>query len=352
MRRFAAGLRWRHVCGQGLSAILRWGLLLSAPLVGIAWLVPGQLSVALSAAAALLLLVVAGVAVRAYWRGRKILGALRQSLKEDGDELAMLHDELATWLEIDERSIRAGGPAAANGEMVQWLERDVHGRLAPYRSRALAAVTRPRLGRFRWLLPLVLALLLMWLLFAWLVPPWSGVVGGQPNQASAADQGEQGDGAGGEDGPGEVAPDRRDAPSQPQDDPGQEEEPDKQPDPGPLEVPKPPQEPAEPSPDPAEIPPLLELPGDQRFVVPEFIGDGPTRRARMRAAELEEQAAGNQPRPSGKPRRGGGGEVADPRPTPPDFERAAEAAQRSRHVPPPERAIVRRFFERLRAKAK
>ena len=78
LRRFAAGLRWRHVCGQGLSAILRWGLLLSAPLVGIAWLVPGQLSVALSAAAALLLLVVAWVAVRAYWRGRKILGALLQ----------------------------------------------------------------------------------------------------------------------------------------------------------------------------------------------------------------------------------------------------------------------------------
>ena len=100
---------------------------------------------------------------------------------------------------------------------------------------------------------------------------------------------------------------------------------------------------------PGEVPPLIDLPDDQRFVVPEFIGDGPTRRARMRAAELEELAN------SGSAQSSGVATTADPnqpKRSEPDFERAAEAALRSRYVPPAERAMVRRFFEKLRQKAK
>jgi hypothetical protein len=97
------------------------------------------------------------------------------------------------------------------------------------------------------------------------------------------------------------------------------------------------------------VPPLIDLPDDQRFVVPEFIGDGPTRRARMHAAELEEQAN------AGSRSSSAAASAADPNQpnrSEPDFERAAEAALRSRYVPPAERAMVRRFFEKLRQKAK
>jgi hypothetical protein len=49
------------------------------------------------------------------------------------------------------------------------------------------------------------------------------------------------------------------------------------------------------------------------------------------------------------------GDAPADRPPPPlraDFERAAEAAQRARHVPPAERPMVRRFFDALREAAK
>lgn len=95
---------------------------------------------------------------------------------------------------------------------------------------------------------------------------------------------------------------------------------------------------------------MLELPEQQRFVVPEFVGDGPTRRARMHAAQLERDGGA---RPPSAGTEGGNGDSEAPPPiTKERFERAAEAAQRARHVPDEERAMVRRFFELLRERAK
>ena len=352
LRRFAAGLRWRYVCGQSFGAILRWALLLAVPVVLIAWLLPGLCPQASWLAVAILLPIALLASVRSFWRARKILGALRQSLKDGGGELATLHDELATWIEVDERAV-TDDASTANGEMVRWLEQDVHARLAPHRKRALAAVGKPRLGRWRWLVPVVLLLLLIWLLAVWLAPPWSGVIGGLPNQANAGDQNGEGGGGKGDADPNQVPSPRgdanRDEQPDPKKDPDQQEQPQV---PDPQQLPKPSEQPSESSPDPTEIPPLIELPDEQRFVVPEFIGDGPTRRARMHAAELEEQANANRPQPQGTSSGATSSQSANPKPTPPDFERAAEAAQRARHVPPAERAMVRRFFDKLRAKAK
>lgn len=364
LRRFAAGLRWRHVFGQSFGATLRWSLLLAVPLVLVWWLLPRQVMTAVIVAGMILVPIALWTALRSYWRGRKILGHLRRSLDAGDGELATLHDELATWLELDEQATGAAsrdGTGAASRDMVRWLERDVHDRLGPHRARALAAVTRVRLGRWRWLLVVLLVLVLAWLLSALFAPPWDGVVGGLPKQPEAGNQ--SGEGAGGA---GQLDPKMVPVPGNPnrpgdQSPDGQEpDEPDKpQPEQaGPEQLPDPPQQPEDQNKDegeagaddPKEIPPLLELPDDQRFVVPEFIGDGPTRRARMHAAELEEQAHGGQPASNAAASAGSGPD--QPKPTQQDFERAAERAQRARHVPASEQAIVRRFFEHLRTKAK
>ncbi|MCB9878378.1 MAG: hypothetical protein H6835_12335 [Planctomycetes bacterium] len=104
--------------------------------------------------------------------------------------------------------------------------------------------------------------------------------------------------------------------------------------------------PPPPAPPPLAEAPLLELPEQQRFVVPEFIDDGPTRRARMRAAEIEADGGGAaSPR---APRTGGEQQAPEPPAAREQrFEHAAEQALRSRHVPDAERAIVRRFFDKL-----
>ncbi|MBX3463021.1 MAG: hypothetical protein KF830_07610 [Planctomycetes bacterium] len=83
--------------------------------------------------------------------------------------------------------------------------------------------------------------------------------------------------------------------------------------------------------------------------MPEFVGDGPTRRVRMHAAELERRG-GAAPQPTAG--AGPGEAPSPPAPTPAAFERAAEAAQRARHVPAEERPMVQRFFTLLREAAK
>ena len=99
-------------------------------------------------------------------------------------------------------------------------------------------------------------------------------------------------------------------------------------------------------------------------MIPDFVGDGETRREMAERAlvgvgvatgeEGPEQPAPAAPKPPVGLPQGTGSSTADPdQPPPPDrlqeFERAAERALRSRHVPDVERAIVRRFFECLRA---
>lgn len=253
----------------------------------------------------------------------------------------VFHDELVTWLEFDQRAARERGHrgTAERGGMIRWLERDVHVRLQPHRRSAARAAGALRLGRWRWLFPLVVALLLAWLLSAWLQPPWSGLVGGRPQAAAGAaavDVEARTAAAGGD---SELAEPSSEEGARGEDEPA-------------LAAPTPSDggDPTEPD-DPEETPPLVDAPDDQRFVLPDFIGDGPTRRERMHVAELE------QPRPGGAPRRqersaaGGAGE-SRPRAAAVDFERAAERAVRSRHVPDAERGIVRRFFDELKKRGK
>jgi uncharacterized membrane protein YgcG len=335
---FAARLRRQHVRHAMLGSVARTMLLLAAPSIAVAWwLPPARL------ATAVVLAVAATVTVAFAWRrARTTADAVLLRTAEGAPALAavgIVGDELATWLENRRH-------AAADAPMVGWLGRDVAARLPQLPEEAVARAGRRDLGRLRFLLPFVLLLLIVWLLAEWLAPPWRGALSGSGGSASAGggagDGGGEGGGGGGQ-GPGGT---------QPPQDPG-EQSPD---DPG--ERPPPPNEdPSEPTPEqkrepPAPEPPapLLELPEQQRFVVPEYIGDGPTRRALMHAAELERTGAVRQPRPSGS---GGEGDVpAPPPPTEETFTRAAEAAQRARHVPDEERAMVRRFFELLREAAK
>jgi len=248
--------------------------------------------------------------------------------------MILVGDELATWLENRRNN-------AADVPMVRWLGRDVEARLPGLPPAEIARAGRARLGRWRRLVPFVLLLLLCWLLTEWLSPPWPGLMGGRdprdlPRSGSGGEGsgGGAGSGAGGSGDPKPEPADQRQAPK-----PGPDG-------PVPQEQQGPEQQPPE-----GEAPaPLLELPDQQRFVVPEFIDDGPTRRARVHAAEIERGGAVPQPQKVGA---GGRGEVpAPPPPTAETFERAAEAAQRARHVPDEERPMVRRFFELLREAAK
>jgi hypothetical protein len=106
-------------------------------------------------------------------------------------------------------------------------------------------------------------------------------------------------------------------------------------------------EPEPPPPADGTPPPLLDLPSLRQFLLPEFVGDGPTQRVRMHAAETSD--APTAPTPQNSSAAAG---TPPPPPSRETFERAAEAAQRARHVPPAERAIVRAFFDALREAAK
>lgn len=338
LRRFAAGLRWRHVCGRGLGAALRWGLLFALPAVLVAWLLPSMAKAVAQVCLLGLAPIVLFATARAWWRSRGVLTALRASMREAGFGAAMLNDELLTWLEFD-RGVAAVGDGGDRRGMLRWLESDVHARLQPHRKAALRAVTRPRLGRWRWLVPALALLLLVWLLSMWVQPPWSGAVGGRPDTPEAGGEtGEGGGGGGVQPQPGEVEAGGQE---QPKDE--QEGEP-----PQPVPVGPDGKEPEATPPD--EVPPLVELPDDRRFVLPDYIGDGPTRRERMHAAELEQPVPGGAPQ--SRPQAAAGERPQGPQPTDVTFDRAAEKALRSRHVPDHERAIVRRFFDELQKRGK
>ncbi len=335
LRRFAAGLRWRIVCSCGLGAALRWGMLLALPALLVAWARPASAWTAAGVAAAALAPIVLFAIGAAWWRSRGLLPALRARLRA-GVATAALGDELTTWLELD--GARASAPAAgARRGMLGWLERDVFDRLQPHRAQQLRAASLPRLGRWRWLAVALSLLLLAWLLSPWLQPPWSGALGG----ASAPTEG--GAQAGG------------DAPAEPEGDgdlaqpgdiePADNGEPREEQGPDLVPVAVAGEEDEGPSPPADEPPPLVDRPADQRFVLPDFIGDGPTRRERMHAAELAQSAGTGAP--EAKTPRAGGDEARPPPPAREEFQRAAEKARRSRHVPDYERAIVRRFFDAL-----
>ncbi|MEC8252285.1 MAG: hypothetical protein VX044_03665 [Planctomycetota bacterium] len=334
LRRFAFGLRRRHIMAAGGAAGVRAALLTGVPVVAIGWLSPRLLPHAAAVSAGVVVVVAVVAAARAWRRARGAALTLSMLSAEASGDGQVFRDELATWLELDRRAARApaGGGRGTRGGMIGWLEREVHARLQPERRGAERAASALRIGRWRWLLPLVAALLLAWLLSAWLQPPWAGLVGGRPRAAQL------GATAGAE----VQRPEATEAtPPLPQG-----EEPSDEQRPGSAPAPDGDDESSEVD-DPEEVPPLVDAPDDQRFVLPDFIGDGPTRRERMHVAELEQpRASGASRRPAPAASLGDGAPPA--RSSAAEFERAAEQALRARHVPAAERAIVRRFFEELK----
>lgn len=347
LRRFVRRLRLRQVAAHALGTTLRWGLLLSLPWVAVAWLVPWWRAQVTTLVLVVLALLCGAAALRAWWRTRRIVRALGRRLVSGDGRVQLVQDELLTWFEFDRRAHRDAAFDVRQRAMLEWLERDLHGRLQPEVSRAMAVAMRPRLGRWRWLVPVLLLLLLAWWIAALFAPTWPGLLGGRRDQQTSGAGGEPQDQPGPRPGdqpggdlpePGDTQPDESGTPEAPPD----------RPEPGSAANPRIDESGGLESPAPVEVPPLLELDSDRRFVLPDFIGDGPTRRARMHAAELEQRAGGAPP-----PDRPAGTAATPDTATPPpiDFDRAAERAQRARNVPPAEREIVQRYFESLRRRA-
>ncbi len=327
---FADRMRALHVRRAAVHAGGRILLVLVPLAIVVAWLLPLHrwTTVAVVALAALVAATMAGL------RARTVADAALLRVRGGGGAagLDLVGDELATWLEWQ--------PREAGGVMVAWLGRAVEEQLPGLPASALQAVGRRPFGRLLYLLPLALLLLLAWWLLEWYQPPWAGVLGGRPKPPPSAGSG-----------PGESQGSGSSSPSPSSNDPSQSNA--KRPQPSQGAPPPPPRAPKpdpEPPPQPEPPAPLIDLPGNQHFVLPEHIDDGPTRKMRMRAAELPEPEAGNVPPPTAT---AGNGKV--PPPPPPSaatFERAAEQAQRSRHVPAEEQPMVRRFFELLQKAAR
>ena len=321
---FARCVRWLLVRRAAFDAGKVTALLLGVPGLALAWLLPSWRwpllvgALLLVATRALL----AGAAVRARADHRLLTGLAGDDATMRAN-FARLGDELATWLELRDRR--------GSSAMVDWLGREVAKQLPDLLPVVGQAARRP-LGRWLWLLPLAILLLLAWLLSAWLSPPWRGLFGGGlgPPPPAVGESSEQS-------GPGGGGPSRR--PEDPQPEPRTQSRP--------PTAPPPTERPAD-QPDAVPEPPapLLDLPSQQRFLIPEFVGDGPTKRVRMHAAEVEQGA------PNGVTGRSDGATQPPPVPPAQRFERAAEQALQSRHVPPAEQAMVRRFFEALRESGK
>lgn len=98
--------------------------------------------------------------------------------------------------------------------------------------------------------------------------------------------------------------------------------------------------------------PILPIPGAEEFVVPDFIGEGDGKKQKTRVAVIEEPETGG-PGTGAKPEtKGTKGDAKKPPPSKQtrEYERAAEEALRSRHVPERERDFVKRYFRELLGK--
>lgn len=298
LQAFVTRLRRRHArmaaARAALQAFLPWGVLGAAAL----WVESGAAGVL--AATGLLLAAAAG-----WWAGRRRLpDHLLLAGVQDAPEV---HDALSTWLEPR---------GAARSPLVSaWLAEDLWRRASAMPSRAWASVGRRPLGAVRWLLPLLVLLLWGRLLVDGIQLPLPGAGGG----AAAA-----GGGASGR-APAGTAPSQLPEPPPPVPELPQQEE---------VEPPPPPK------PDP-----LLELPPQEQFVVPQFVGDGPSRKAMAERAEVELGGGGAS---TPRPQQAGSAAEREAQQPKRDYERAAERAERARNVPAEERPMVRRFFELLR----
>lgn len=328
---FADRVRGLHVRRAAVHAALRTLLVLVPLAIVAAWLLPTHrlINATIVVFAALVAATVAGL------RARAVADAALLRVR-DGSGVAgldLVGDELATWLEWQ--------PREAGGAMVGWLGRAVEAQLPSLPASALQAVGRRPFGRLLYLLPVALLLLLAWWLLEWFQPPWVGALGGrrQPEPPPAAS------------GPGQNQGSSSPSPSGGDPSASTQKRPDRSSGASPPPPPSPKPEP-EPPPKPEPPAPLIDLPGNQHFVLPEHIDDGPTRKMRMHAAELPEPEAGNAAPPPPTATAGTGQVPPPPPPSRETFERAAEQAQRSRHVPAEEQPMVRRFFELLQKAAR
>ncbi|HLU38122.1 MAG TPA: hypothetical protein VK081_01980 [Planctomycetota bacterium] len=273
-----------------------------AVLVGASWLVARKAAPEWAGAIAALALAVAVACVAAAAAGA------RPTVRAVG-ELAGAGDALLTWWPY-----RRGATAG----MAAWLEARLAervGALAP------ALVARPAVRRARRRLLYLLPLLLLVLLLALVLPGGLGSgdragLGGAPAQGEgdAAQAGDE----------GEPAPRRERDGGEPDGGGGAPQlEPQREPEAGTAVPARPP----------------LDLPVREEFVVPQFLGEGPSAPAKAHQAEVEVGGAGRAPSRAAP-------SVA-PSPGPEEFERARERALHSRHVPPAERGIVQRYFEAL-----
>jgi hypothetical protein len=262
-------------------------------------------------AAWLLLAAAVVVGVRLVPALLRARAAARSALLELQRAPRHLGDGLATWREVD-------GGGTGDSPMARWLAADLGQQVRAFAAAQTAPLRGRKLGRVRYLAPLLAVLLLVW----WLRPDLSLPV---PGLGSSPAGGSGGAGHGG--GAGRVAAQPLPPPPQP--------EPEPEPEPGPDSPPAPPA-------------PLLDVPAVPNVVVPEFTDDGPTRRALAHRALATVDDAAAAPAAAGA----GGGQQPGPPPKKEQFERAAERAQASRHVPPAERDFVRRYFALLQEQAK
>lgn len=279
--------RSRAVAALGVA--FRQGLLCAAAL----WLLHGLFPAALPAALALSGAWIALAAGLAFATGGlPPLGA---------DRLLGLADQLATWEESADRAT----------PWREWLGVELRRAIAalPPERRRRALV--PRLGPWRYALPI---LIVLWLLELSAPLPWRGLGpragGGAPQAGSGATQ------ARGE------RPATRPRPERPE-----PEQPESRPEP--------------PASEPARKP-LLDLRAEDAFTVPAFVADGPTRKALVPIALADQESGG-----SAGGAGGGAGAAIDPRQVQGEYQTRLEQAMRKRRVPEAERPIVRRYFERL-----
>lgn len=269
-----------------------------------------------------------------------------------------LGDRLVTW---------TGG--GVRGPMAAWLERMLVEDLAALPRWYSRRDIRRRLRPLRVLVPLLVAVLILRALAPKDRPhehglPLAGVTLPDPRSGSGA--GEDTGGAGESAPSGGAADQGGSQPPPPEPESPEEQAPDPQtPDPiPPPETPDPqptPPEPDDPQPDEPETaapPPSTGLPPpsmtdverEDVFVIPSFIGEGPSETGEAHVARAGDGSQDGTPAQSapGTPQPRG---AASPDDVPEDvFERAVETALQSRHVRPDERAMVRRWFEQLRGR--
>ncbi len=292
--------RWRAAATSGLATALSLAVLAIVTYLVARLLLPhGQPPIAPWLIALSLGALVAIGSAAAMWRQRVRIADL--------DVRAGLAEGLTTYWQH-----RRGEGTA----MRAWLAREVAARLRQLPlARAVGATGRRALRRLAYLVPLLIALLL--LLLVWPFGLRSGDRLGTQAPSPAA-------GAG--DGPGDSTPPPPVGAEKPT--------------PSPESGAPPPRDDDAPGDGPAVPTRPLHLPVREEFVVPAFLGEGPTTKGQ--GHEVTEEVT---PPSAGKVGTTGGADTQEaPAVT---FQRAMERALRARHVPAAERRMVERYFRAL-----